>query len=98
MMDKACIHVFVDGRVQGVWFRDSTKREADRLGVKGWVRNLSDGRVELVAAGTEAAVKELYAWVEHGPSAASVSSVAGDEIPWEDFPDFSIRPTGSVDE
>jgi len=97
-MANICIHVFVDGHVQGVWFRDSTKREADRLGVTGWVRNLTDGQVEVVAAGSEDAVNELNVWLHKGPAGSSVSSVMRDEIPWEDFPDFAIRAYGSVSE
>lgn len=67
--------VVVHGDVQGVFFRDTTRREADRRGVAGWVANRSDGTVEAVFEGAEAAVAELAAFCEHGPSGASGASV-----------------------
>ena len=69
------VHIFVEGRVQGVWFRDSTRAEAVRLGVRGWARNLPDGRVEAVYEGPRAAVEELLAWTRHGPDRARVTAV-----------------------
>lgn len=69
------VHVFVSGRVQGVWFRDSTWQEATRLGVCGWVRNLPDGRVEAIYEGPHGSVEELLAWTNRGPSRADVMSV-----------------------
>ena len=69
------VHVFVEGRVQGVWFRDSTFREADRLGIGGWVRNLPDGRVEAVYEGTPEAVEEMLSWTRRGPERALVTDV-----------------------
>ena len=67
--------VVVSGRVQGVFFRNCTRREASRLEVKGWVRNRSDGRVEAWFEGPPAAVAELVRWCEHGPRHASVDGV-----------------------
>lgn len=69
------LHLFVAGRVQGVWFRDSTRQQATGLGVSGWVRNLPDGRVEAVYEGLAAAVQEMLAWTHRGPERASVASV-----------------------
>ncbi len=66
---------FISGKVQGVWFRESTKQEAERLGVHGWVRNLDDGRVEAVLAGPDDAVAKLLEWCHHGPDAARVDQV-----------------------
>ncbi len=74
-MSEVRVHVFVSGRVQGVWFRDSTWREADRLGICGWVRNLPDGRVEAVYEGPRAAVEELLSWTNRGPERADVAGV-----------------------
>lgn len=78
-----CVRVLVAGRVQGVHFRESTRREAQRLGVHGWVRNLPDGRVEAQLSGTEGAVDELLAWMRQGPEHARVAGVdvqpAGDD-------------------
>lgn len=68
-------HLWVSGRVQGVWFRDSCQREARRLGVAGWVRNLSDGRVEVVVEGAPDAANELVNWCGRGPAQAEVSGV-----------------------
>ncbi|MBC7292511.1 MAG: acylphosphatase, partial [Thermoleophilia bacterium] len=69
------VHVFVEGRVQGVWFRETTRRQAERLGVNGWVRNLPDGRVEAVYEGERQAVEELLAWTHRGPEHARVARV-----------------------
>lgn len=59
-------HVLVSGKVQGVFYRDTTKKEADRRGVRGWVRNLKDGRVEAVFEGPDATVEEMVAWCRIG--------------------------------
>jgi acylphosphatase len=65
----------VYGRVQGVWFRDSTRREAQRLGITGHAINLSDGNVEVLACGAPDALTELEAWLQSGPPMAGVSKV-----------------------
>ena len=74
------VHVFVAGRVQGVFFRASCAEEARTLGVAGWVRNASDGRVEAVFEGPEAAVEAMVDWCRKGPGHARVDAV---EIDWE---------------
>ena len=88
-MAKTRVHVFVSGRVQGVFFRQNTKQQAERLNVTGWVRNLPDGRVEAVFEGEETAVKALEEYCHHGPFSALVTNV--DSI-WEpycgEFSDF----------
>ncbi len=85
-------HVFVCGRVQGVFFRSETRYEAKRRGVKGWVRNVPDGRVEAVFEGEENHVKELIEFCKRGPPGAAVKKV---EVSWEpytgEFNDFEIR-------
>ena len=73
-------HVFVSGRVQGVFFRSETKRKADAYGVKGWVCNLPDFRVEAVFEGEEEAVKALVEFCKRGPSGARVMNV---DLTWE---------------
>jgi acylphosphatase len=89
---KARAHVFVSGRVQGVLFRSETKHEAESLDVKGWVRNLSDGRVEAVFEGDEEAVKVMIEFCRRGPLGATVADVA---LKWENytgkFDDFNIK-------
>ena len=68
-------HLWISGRVQGVGFRGHTERRARRLDLKGWVRNLPDGRVEVVAEGGRDAVEEFLAWCRRGPRHARVDSV-----------------------
>jgi len=65
----------VHGRVQGVWFRDSTRREAERLGIAGYAINLPDGTVEVLACGASNALDELAGWLQSGPPMASVTRV-----------------------
>ena len=83
--------VVVRGRVQGVFYRASCQREAQRLGVAGWARNLDDGRVEVRAEGEPAAVEALVAWCRHGPPRALVTSVDVTEVPAEGLDRFSTR-------
>lgn len=73
----------VAGRVQGVWYRASMRREAERLGLAGWVRNLPDGTVEAEAIGPTAAVDRLIAWARVGPPAAEVADVRVERAPAE---------------
>jgi len=84
-------HVYISGRVQGVVFRESARREADAHCVSGWVRNLPDGRVEAVFEGEEADVHTLIRWCHNGPSRARVDHV---QVEWEphtsEFEDFQI--------
>jgi acylphosphatase len=70
----------VTGRVQGVSYRAATASEARRLGVVGWVRNRSDGSVELEVEGSDERVTSLLSWCEHGPPSARVARVAVEEI------------------
>ena len=67
------------GRVQGVWFRESMRNEAERLGVTGWVRNLPDGSVEAIIQGSIEAVDALLEWTQTGPPMARVERVIVDE-------------------
>jgi acylphosphatase len=72
---RVCVRCRVSGRVQGVFFRASTQREALRLGISGYAKNLPDGSVEVLACGDERAVAELRAWLWVGPPAARVTAV-----------------------
>lgn len=91
-MDKVCRHVYLSGRVQGVGFRAFTRRNAQRLGVSGWVKNLSDGRVEAVIYGDKDKVEDLISRMETGPSLAEVEDI---EVEEQKTPpaekDFQIR-------
>ncbi|MEO9320183.1 MAG: acylphosphatase [Nitrososphaera sp.] len=73
---KMRAHVYVMGTVQGVYFRQNTKEVATRHGVRGWVRNLDDGRVEAVFEGDEASVNEVIEWCRVGPQKAKVEDVS----------------------
>jgi acylphosphatase len=75
MMDNVRVRLIIEGRVQGVWFRESTRREAEHLGVHGWVRNRRDRTVEVVAEGPEEKVRKLVEWCHHGPPSARVLRV-----------------------
>lgn len=68
-------HVYVSGNVQGVFFRDSTRQKAKELGLTGWVKNTSDGRVEAVFEGPTDEVRQMVDWCENGPSQADVDDV-----------------------
>jgi len=81
----------VSGKVQGVFFRASTCEQARRLGLRGHARNLPDGRVEVVSAGTEEAVGALARWLERGPPQARVAEVMREAVdPASCEPDFDI--------
>ena len=82
-MNLARVHVFVEGCVQGVFFRDSTRRRALDLGVTGFVRNLADGRVEAVFEGEESAVNQAIRFVREGPPHASVTHVDVTNEPYD---------------
>ena len=75
------------GRVQGVFFRDSCRREAEKLGLSGWVRNEPDGTVQIIAEGEEEKLKEIAEWCKDGPEHAKVEKV---EVKW-------LKPVGAFD-
>jgi acylphosphatase len=79
-MPKIRRRVFVSGRVQGVWYRDSARSRAEALGVSGSARNLLDGRVELDLEGEPTAVEAMIAWARHGPPRARVDGVVVDAL------------------
>ena len=70
-----CKRYLVSGRVQGVFYRGSAQRQAKQLGLKGWVRNLSDGRVEMLAFGDEDSLNTIEKWLEIGPEYAKVTNI-----------------------
>ena len=84
----------IHGRVQGVWFRESMRQEAQRLGIVGWVRNRDDGTVESVVQGTAPAVETITEWARRGPDGALVTRLEEAGEPISDYAAFEKRPTG----
>ncbi len=88
------VHIFVYGDVQGVFFRSNTVSTAKRMGLTGWVRNRSDGSVEIVAEGEKERLEEFAAWCSRGPESARVDNMKKD---WEratgEFNGFEARAT-----
>ena len=82
---------FISGHVQGVWFRQSTKEQADALGVTGYAKNLPDGRVEVLLCGNQDNIKTLQEWLHHGPPLADVTKVElHPEAATDSFGDFQV--------
>jgi len=92
MRKQVRAHIFVSGLVQGVFFRARTRRKAQELGIKGWVRNLPDGRLEAVFEGEEERVREMLKWAQNGPPGAQISDF---QAKWEEyeeeFENFEVR-------
>ena len=92
MSETARAHIFVEGKVQGVFFREKTRKKAEEIEVTGWVKNLPDGRVEAVFEGGKEKVQNLIEWSKRGPFFAKVDNV---EIHWEEyqgeFKNFEVR-------
>ncbi|MCA9566081.1 MAG: acylphosphatase [Myxococcales bacterium] len=90
--NNRAVHLFIFGRVQGVFYRASTKRQADSLGLMGWVRNLPDGRVEALVQGPQSEVDTMIAWCRRGPEHSRVDEVDVGEHDIDDaLTDFEIR-------
>jgi acylphosphatase len=91
-MPKVRAHVLISGRVQGVFFRAYTEQAAHGLGLRGWVRNTRDRRVEAIIEGEREQVEEMIRWCHRGSPYANVTGV---EMEWQEytgeFPDFSVR-------
>jgi acylphosphatase len=87
----ACARFLVAGRVQGVFFRASTREQALRLGLSGYAKNLADGRVEVMASGSGAALAELEEWLREGPPGARVASVERAAMPEQILRGFQTK-------
>jgi len=85
------VNVKISGKVQGVWFRASTKQKAEMLGLKGWVRNTSDGNVEAVFEGDEKQVDEIIDWCNQGPPLAEVKNIDVKTQDIVNFDKFEIK-------
>jgi acylphosphatase len=96
-MMHICNQFIVSGKVQGVFFRASTRDQAIRLGLSGWVRNLSNGDVELLAYGDRESIEELGQWLWHGPQFAKVTEVKSVRLSGNSFDTvkgFEVRGDG----
>jgi acylphosphatase len=90
-VDNVRVRLIIEGRVQGVWFRDSTRKTAKELGVCGWVKNRDDGGVEVLAEGEREAVGKLIDWCHKGPPRAVVNIVNERHERWQgEFESFDI--------
>ncbi|MCK4781877.1 acylphosphatase [Candidatus Parcubacteria bacterium] len=92
MSKKTRAHIFVKGRVQGVFFRQSAKKKAREFGVFGWVKNLKDGRVEAVVEGEKEKVKKMIKWLKSGPMIANVEDIKIKQEEYQgEFKNFDLR-------
>lgn len=85
-----CMHLIVSGRVQGVFFRDNTRRKAIELGLKGYAKNLPDGNVEVVAEGNEYKLKQFIEFIRKGPGIADVTGIEIRHKKPENFKSFEV--------
>ena len=92
-MSERAVHVYIEGRVQGVWFRGWTKQEASRLNLCGWVRNVRDGRVEAVFAGPADVVDQMLKFCRQGPPLARVDQVTVEDIEAVNMSGFEKWPS-----
>ena len=90
-MGEAAVHIIARGRVQGVYFRASTRERGLELGLTGWVKNCSDGSVEIHAEGNNSDLEKFIVWCRQGPDAASVTSLDIDWVEPESMTSFDIR-------
>lgn len=89
-MTTICRHIYVSGRVQGVWFRAFVRDQAEKADVQGWAKNLPDGRVEALLCGDKNSVLKVEAALHQGPRLARVDKLAGDDQPLTDIHGFEI--------
>ena len=92
-MPARAVHVYIEGRVQGVWYRGWTMQQAHKLGLAGWVRNRRDGRVEAVFSGDTDALDTMIALCRNGPPLARVDNIIISESEAEDMSGFDTRST-----
>lgn len=90
-MTEICYHCYVSGRVQGVFYRRYTHQEATSRGLKGWVRNTEDDRVEMMICGEKEQVDSIVKWLWEGPPAAIVKDVEIRVVPYQTFNEFEVR-------
>ena len=91
-MNTIGLHCLVSGRVQGVFYRRATKKQADAMDVKGWVKNCPNGTVEVLLCGEESNVYKVRDWLWQGPFGARVDSVQETPVNYENLNNFEVRP------
>jgi len=89
-MAKVCRHAYISGEVQGVFYRQTAKEQALDRQIGGWVKNLPDGRVEIMICGEEEALETMIHWLHQGPSRATVENVLLSDAPFENYATFDI--------
>ncbi len=89
-MTMVCKRALVDGKVQGVWFRGSTREQALALGITGYAKNLPDGRVEVMMCGLEGDIDTLSVWLRKGPPLAVVKSLDIAAVDSQQFSGFDV--------
>lgn len=91
-MTKQCLHIIVTGLVQGVYFRANTQNKANSLGVTGWVKNLVDGRVEIMIEGEKKLVDQMLDWCKQGPPRSKVENIYSEYLPFQNkYSEFKIN-------
>jgi acylphosphatase len=88
MAETICM--IIEGKVQGVFFRQSTRQKAIELGITGTVRNLKDGSVEIMATGTPEQLRQITQWCNHGPPRAVVTNIKSTPLPLQPFNNFIV--------
>lgn len=84
------VHLIIKGRVQGVFFRATAKDMADKIGVKGWVKNTEEGHVEIMGSGTDEQLQKFVDWCKFGPRKAIVTDVVSTQMPDENYDEFKV--------
>jgi len=90
-MKQYAFHAIVQGKVQGVGFRYYTVKEAEKMNLKGWVKNLRSGEVEVWAEGTQEKLKHFYEWLQRGPGSSRVDYVDKDDMIPRDYEEFTVE-------
>jgi acylphosphatase len=90
-MTEKGMHYLISGQVQGVFYRASTQSKAIELGITGWVCNLPNGNVEVMAFGMDNQLNALSEWLWQGPPAATVAAVETKSVAWQKHPFFEIK-------
>ena len=89
-MDRKTLHLLIEGKVQGVFYRASAKEIADEMKITGWVKNTKEGNVQIVCQGGEAELQQFINWCKQGPRRAKVESIKITETMATSFDDFRI--------